>query len=74
MAQSFIRRTCIRDNKITDIFVEPCSKKEFEHYKVELQNKFGGCYAVQTIGKNEFAASFRVMGEASLEICQFHAA
>ena len=74
MAQSFIRRTCIRDNKVTDIFIEPCTKKEFEHYKVELQNKFGGCYSVRTIGKNEFAASFLIMGEPSLEICKFQPA
>lgn len=71
MAQSSIRRTCISDNKVTDIFIEPCTRKEFEHYKVELENKFGGCYSVQTIGKNEFAASFLIMGEASLEICKF---
>ena len=74
MAQSSIRRTCICDNKVTDIFIDPCTKAEFDHYKVELQNKFGGCYAVQTIGKNEFAASFLIMGEASLEICKFQPA
>lgn len=63
-----IQRTIIRDNKVTDIFVEPGTAKDFGHYKVELEHGFGGCYAVRYIDKCMFVASLRILGEYEIEI------
>lgn len=66
----YMQRTCVQDNKVTDIFVEEVSRDEFDKYKSELQGGHGGCCRVDVVGRSSFVAHFKILGEPETELCQ----
>lgn len=66
----YMQRTCVQDNKVTNIFVEEVTREEFDNYKTELQKGLGGCNRVEGLGPDSFVSYFTILGEKETEFCR----